>query len=133
MKATVMKPVELDIRSIVLDLPVRYDEDDMPLEFPHRDGDRWCVEVLVDTGQIINWPEGVEHEFDMKVCDSGTYILCDADGNEVGAIRENYVPNQIVPGDYGDYVHLQIGGDGVIKNWPSQPSAEQFFPTSDDD
>ena len=133
MKATVMKPVELDIRSIALDLPVYYDDEDMPLEFPHRDGNRWCVEVLIDSGQILNWPEGVEHDLYMKVCDGGTYILLDADDEEAGAIRENYVPHGVVPGAYGDYVHLEIGGDGVIKNWPSEPSVEEFFSVSDDD
>jgi hypothetical protein len=128
-----MKPVELDIRSIILDLPVRYDEDDMPMDFPHRDGDRWRIEVLIDSGEILNWPEGVEYDLYMKVVDGGTYTLNDANGEEVGAIYENYVPHGVVPGEYGDYVDLKIGGDGVIKNWPSEPSVEQFFSVPDDD
>ncbi len=133
MKTTVMKPVELDIRSIVLDLPVRYDEDGMPLDFPHRDGDSWRIEVLIDSGQILNWPEGVEHDLYMKVVDGGTYTLIDANGEEVGAIRENYVPHGVVPGEYGDYVNLKIGGNGVIKNWPCEPSVGRFFLMPDED
>lgn len=34
MKTTVMQPVKIEVTSILLQLPVRYDDEDMPYEFP---------------------------------------------------------------------------------------------------
>lgn len=133
MKAIVMQPTEIDIRSVVLNLPVRYDDEDMPYDFPHRDGDVWCVEVLVDSGQILDWPDDVEHDLYMKVTDSGSYELRDAGGNGLAGIHQDYVPHGLVPGEWGDYVHLKIGGGGVITNWPEQPDVSEFFPNGEDD
>ena len=119
MKATVIKPVEIEVNSIALQLPVRYDDEDMPYEFPFRDGDMWNAEIMIDSGQIKNWPEGTEFDLYMKVTDSGSYILRDSKGEEVSAIRQDYVPHGVVPGEYGDYVSIKIQGDGVISNWPN--------------
>jgi hypothetical protein len=30
---------------------------------------------------------------------------------------QDYVPHEIVPGEYGDYVELEINSDGAIDNW----------------
>lgn len=115
MKISVLKPVEIEVAFIELILPVRYDEEDIPNDFPLRKGDLWTATVRIDTGVIENWPEGVCHELHMKVVDGGVYILRDNDRKEI-ARRQDYVPD-IVPGSYGDYVELNIGHDGRILNW----------------
>jgi len=66
----------------------------------------------------------------MKVCDTFTATLKDAEGNELKEY-EGYVPN-FMPAHaggeshYGDYLILDIDIDtGMIKNW-KKPSAEQI-------
>lgn len=126
MKITITRPVEIDIDSIRLILPMRYDDEDMPFEYPFRKDDVWDVTVDLDTGQIRNWPGGHALDLYTKVCDEGTYILM-SKGVVVAKIEENYVPNDLVPGKYGDYVDLQIDDTGLIKNWPKRPKVGEFF------
>lgn len=128
MKTVINRPTEIDIKKIRIEAAVRYEDEDIPYDFPMRDGDMWIAEVDVDTGQIFNWPEGRSGVVHMKVCDCGTYRLFDADGKEVAAIEGDYVPNRVVPGQYGDYIDLQINGSGVITNWPKNPDFSDFFP-----
>lgn len=130
MKVTVTKPVEIDVKTIRISAAVRYEEEDMPNDFPFRKGDVWDITVDVETGKIKDWPEGVEYDLHMKVCDCGSYWLYDANGQMVGWIDENYVPNGIVPGSYGDYIEMQIAADGTITNWPKNPDVSAFFPPS---
>ena len=137
MKTKVLVAKEIDIRLIKLSLPVRYDDDDMPFDFPFRTGDLWEVTVDIDTGKIQEWPEGVEHDLSMKVCDCGTYALYEICENgtprHVACIEEDYVPHGVVPGKYGDYVELDIKGDGTIANWPKKPKFKQFFKMNADE
>lgn len=132
MKATVMKPVEIEIERVVVTLPVRYDDEDFPYDFPGRDGDDWRAAIMVGSGQILGWPEGKEAYMHMKVVDGGCYTLYAPNGERVGEIDRNYVPHGLIPGEYGDYVILDIGGDGVIKNWPENPSVDEFFSAAED-
>ncbi|WP_404463052.1 hypothetical protein LG331_09745 [Vreelandella aquamarina] len=132
MQTTVMKAVEIEIERVKVSLPVRHDDEDMPYDFPLRNGDVWEATIMVDSGQIIEWPEGQLGEFEIKVCDEGSYTLLSPSGEEVGSINQNYVPNGLIPGEYGDYVSLKIGSDGVILNWPERPSVEEFFQQDED-
>ncbi len=118
---------EVEITHIKMDLPVRYQEEDIPNDFPLRKGDMWSVVVNIDTGEIANWPKGKSGRVSMKVCDEGTYTLLDKDGKEVAKIEQDYVPNDLVPGEYGDYVRLTINAGGVITNWPRDPDVNEFF------
>lgn len=106
------------VKTVKIDAPVRYDDEDMPYDFPFRSGDMWSVEVDADTGVIRNWPEGVSHDLYMKVVDTGTYTLLGEDGQELYCVNENYVPDWI-PGEYGDYLVFSIGPDGKIAEWDS--------------
>ena len=124
---TVNKPTQLTIDSVRLILPVNYNEEDMPNDFPFRTGNMWDVTIDIETGQIRNWPKGVAHDLYMKVTDGGTYQLLDANGAVVAEIEENYVPNKLIPGEYGDYVDLDIADDGVVMNWPKRPNVSEFF------
>ena len=81
-------------------------------------GGDWCPTIELDTGKIEGWPEGTVASLHYKVCDDGDYELLDADRNIVKAI-DGYVLGIMCPGGkgYGDYVIMDIGPDGAIKNW----------------
>jgi hypothetical protein len=128
MKVTVKKPVEIDVKTVRLSVAVRYDEEDMPNDFPFRKNDIWEVTIDIETGKIRDWPEGVTHALHMKVCDQGSYWLYDAEGGLAGWIDEDYVPNELIPGSYGDYIEMDIRADGTIANWPTKPDVSAFFP-----
>lgn len=133
MKTTVTKPVEIEVEKIVINLHIRHvggDDGDVPTDFPGLEGNQWLAAVMIDSGQILEWPEGEERDMFCKVCDGGIYTLYDPEGNSI-AQRADYVPHGVVPGEYGDYVHLKISGDGVITNWPEKPDVSEFFESDD--
>lgn len=134
MKATINRPVEVEIRTCLIEAGVRYWEDatvdgveDSEGDLvPCRRGDLWCPEIDVDSGVIINWEKGKTAEIHYKVCDSGNYHLKDADGNVILSIEEDYVPNGLVPGKYGDYIVMTVDAEGKIKEWPRNPDLSDF-------
>ena len=126
MKYTFNKPVTVEVTHIRVEAAVRYDDEDMPNDFPFRESDMWKAVIEIDTGIIVGWPQGATGDFYMKVCDEGTYTLLDIKGNEVAKIENGYVPNGILPGDYGDYLGLDIDATGKITNWPKKPDLSAF-------
>ena len=128
MRFTVTKPVEIQVSFVRIAVAVRYEDEDMPFDFPGRIGDMWSVTVDIETGKILDWPEGVKHELYMKVCDEGSYYLLDSDMEAVGQIEQDYVPHGVVPGKYGDYIEMDIRSDGTIGNWPKRLDVSDFFP-----
>lgn len=128
MKVTVTKPVEIDIATLRISVPVRYEDEDIPFDFPFRHNDNWTAYVDVDAGRIAEWPKGKTGDMHMKVCDAGEYTLFDRDGVTV-AQRAGYVPHGLIPGEYGDYIILKIAEDGTITNWPKHPKFTEFFHT----
>lgn len=127
MKATVTRQVEINVKYIRIIVPVRYDDEDMPYDFPFRkNNDLWDVLIDIETGKIQDWPEGYEYGLYMKVCDSGLYYLLDYAFEPISELQD-YVPHGIVPGDHGDYIDLKIGKDGTISNWPKKPDVSEFF------
>ena len=127
----VMKPTEVEVTFVRIQVAVRNDED-MPNDFPFRKGDLWDVTVEVDTGRILGWPDGRSEELYMKVIDSGTYTLLDSDKQALLTLAEVYVPHGLIPGEFGDYIELSIEEDGVISNWPTKPDLSEWVIASDD-
>ena len=127
MKITITKPVEIDVKYIRVEAPVKYDEEDIPNNFPFRDGDQWNVLIDLETGKICNWPDKYEYGLHMKVTDGGIYELLDSDFMPVAPELEDYVPHGVIPGSYGDYIELTIEGDGTISNWPKELDLSVFF------
>lgn len=132
MKATitVKKQVEVDLKSVRVTLPINYGEEDIPHDFPLRENDIWRATIDIDTGRIQEWPQGKAGTIEfMKVADGGTYTLIDVQGNTVAEIKENYVPQSMIPplNGYGDYVSFEIDENGIIKNWYKNPSIKEFF------
>jgi len=132
MKTKVNMEVEIDVKKIVIEVSLRGvggdEDDDMPTDFPglNEQKTNWKAVIDIDTGQIEGWPVGDERELFIKVCDAGIYTLFDAESKQIVQM-DGYVPNGVVPGEYGDYIELEIGGDGIIKNWPTSPDISEFF------
>lgn len=128
MKAIVKVKQEVDVAFLDVMVQVRYGTEDMPADFPGRNGDVWSARIDVDSGVIQGWPLGRTGSFDMKVVDTGTYKLIGRSGEALAEKIGDYVPNHLIPGEYGDYINLEINEAGRITNWPSRPSLEDFFP-----
>lgn len=120
----------VDVTILDINLPVRYEDEDIPYDAPMRNGEVWHAKIKIDEGKVINWPQGKTLDMYMKVTDSGVYTLYTDELEEV-ASRHDYVPHGLVPGEWGDYVHLKIDENGKITNWPAKPSLEDF--QKDDD
>ena len=131
MKTIIKIEKEVDIKTVLVQVPIRYGTDDIPEDFPMRNGNIWIANIGVDDGIIDSWPKGQSGRLQMKVCDTGTYILLDEKGEEVSAIRQDYVPNRLITGEYGDYIDLIIDENGRVTNWPKRPSFDEFFSNED--
>lgn len=131
MKIEVYKKVKLDIKSMRVCLPVMYEDEQIPYDFPLRDGIYWRADINVETGQVASWPIGKSGLLELKVVDGGNYDLIDSSGEVVGDITQNYAPNDAIPGEYGDYVKLDINESGLITNWLSAPDFSAFFDAED--
>src|SRR3990167_139739 len=118
---------EVNITHVLVTLPVRYEEEDIPNDFPLRKGETWEALINIDTGQIGDWPKGKSGDMYMKVCDEGIYRLIDNIGGQAAEIDQDYVPHGLIPGEYGDYVFFKIDENGVITNWPKKPNLKSFF------
>ena len=127
MKVTAMRPVELDIAYIRVVAGIRHGTEDMPADFPFRNGDTWDVLIDINSGRITGWPEGTQFDLCIKVVDCGSYYLLDSDLETVESLENDYVPNGIIPGSYGDYIECKIQSDGTIAEWPKTPDFEAFF------
>ncbi len=130
--------VLVDINTLFIDVPVNYGEEDIPNNFPGRNGDMLSWEIDFDTGKIkdYSWPE--EFSFHMKVVDCGIYRLTgryniNPEGMQQPKVEfsrvNDYVPAGLAIGDcgYGDYIIFDIAPDGTIKNWkPTAFDLDEF-------
>lgn len=123
-QATIKK--ETEVKFVEIEAAVRYDEEDMPNDAPMRKGDLWKALIDVDQKKIIDWPQGQALSFYMKVCDQGSYRLYDENRNMIASIENDYVPNNLLPGEYGDYLDLEIDEEGRIANWLSDANLTDF-------
>jgi hypothetical protein len=120
MKRVIVIQKEVDIKKVRVSVAVRYDEEDIPNDFPMRSGNMWNATIDIETGKILDWPQGKSGNLHMKVCDEGSYYLLDENDEEVLSIEGDYVPNGLIPGTYGDYIDLKIDSTGTITNWYSE-------------
>lgn len=131
MKFPVKQIVEVEVTAIKLELPVRYEDEDIPFDFPLRNGDMWSAVVDIETGKIRGWPQGHPAcRVDMKVVDGGTYTALGPGNEVIGQAAGEYVP-RCIPGGPGDYVELEIDEQGVITNWPKNPDLSGILDDGD--
>lgn len=136
MKVTVLKRVEIEVSHIRISVPLHEDViEEIGERFPLLNGGTWNATVEIGTGKIVDWPDGARVECHLrdKVRDQGTYTLLGPGGEEVAKIDEEYVPDDAIPGEYGDYIDFEIK-DGTITNWykPNRISLNEFFPDAED-
>ncbi len=118
---------EIEVAFVKVSVPVRYDEEDIPNDFPLRKGDVWEAIINADTGEIQGWPQHPACLLHMKVVDEGSYYLLDENKNQIAALVQEYVPHGIIPGEYGDYIVFEISETGRITNWKTRPDVTAFF------
>lgn len=73
----------------------------------------WDITIDFATGRIEGWPEGTTARTWYKVCDCCKIMV---DGYKD---YYDYVPNflSIYARGFGDYIYVEIEGDGTIKDW----------------
>lgn len=123
-----LKRVEVEFDALLVQWPYEDGlgpEDQCPLPEQFRSGDKWNLGIDIDTGRVINWPEGTTVDLYEKVVDSGRYTLL-RNGKEVAVRDDNYVPDVFPRPHYGDYLILKIGPDGIIADWKNEATAHNF-------
>lgn len=124
------REIEYDIK--ILEMEVCLDHGgSIPKDLPFKRGDMWNPTIDIDEGSITCWPKGKSFKIDAKVCDRGSYRLYIVDPDngdyvQVSSIENDYVPNGLVPGAWGDYIEMEIDSDGKILNWPEKPNFDEF-------
>lgn len=126
MEITYLQKVTKKVAFVELHVAVNYGDEDMPYDAPMRKGDMFNVLIDVDEKKVIDWPVGKTLDIYMKVCDQGTYILLDADKEEILSKQDGYCPNNLLPGAYGDYLELKIDENGIVTNWLDSPDFSDF-------
>jgi len=131
MKVIVQKSTPHDAKYLMVNVPVRYEEEDMPKDFPGREGQYWTGIINIETGEWGRYLSGgefthvpeIKASMFMKVADEGNYQLLDKDGEIIAEALEEYVPN-FMPGDHhGDYLILEFD-NGKVTNWRTGIEAE---------
>lgn len=125
MKVKQVRIEEFEAKYLDIKIPVKNGDNDIPFDAPGRVDDVWRARIDLDEKRVVDWPFGVTLEFCSKVVDEGRYILLTALGNQI-ADHAGYVPNQLLPGSWGDYLELNIGPDGKILNWKEDANLSDF-------
>ena len=138
MKVTVPTTKEINVTHVLIEVPVNYGDEEIPFDFPLRNvhdlnnNDMWRARVNIDTGKIEGWPANAgARDLYLTVGDGGTYTLFACTDVAVAKLDEQYVPNGLIPGRYGDTIELKIAADGTITNWPKHPDLDAFFVSRD--
>lgn len=114
MKVTYPTTATAEVVAIRCTVPFDAD-DEIPEDFPGRDGNEIVLTLSLDTGKVRDWPAGRTAKLCLKVRDQGVYELFGSDESVI-ATQEDYVPH-CLPQSYGDYFEPEIAGDGTVTNW----------------
>ena len=137
MKVKVKREVVMDATTILVDTYVRYWEDTdvngqpdncdtpkIPCAVKSDCGDYYWKPIIdIETGQILNWQQGVTAKVHYKVCDEFACKVIEQRAGITNLIKdyEGYVPDFMCPSGEpdGDYIVMDIDGRGYIKDWCS--------------
>ena len=100
---------------------------DKPKSKNYSDHYRWQPIINLNSGQIINWTQGISaHVY--YIIDDGEYTLLDKDNNEIISVQ-SYVPYFLNPGEdpYADFMTMEIDENGFIKNWQCDSEAIEYL------
>ncbi len=125
MKMNIKTTVETEVSHVRFIVPVKYEEEEIPNDFPFRVGDTWAALIELGSGKIVDWPQGRAERVHLTVKDGGTYVILSPDGKVVASQENDYVPHCVIPGKYGDTIELDIDATGKITNWKT-PRLEEF-------
>lgn len=105
----------------------------------YKPSDYWNIVIDINSGKVLGWPEGFCIRTHFKICDDGLYQVVAKDGTIVWDSIESgyyYVPNFLEIGDdgWGDYMYLDIDGEGNIKDWKEEaiPSMIDLLESDDE-
>ena len=106
-------------------------EDSEEGEFaPFKSGVFWNPIIDLDSGKIVNWPQGTVAAIHYKVCDQGEYWLADASAVKLAKWKGSYVPDKFLcHGDegFGDYIIFAVNENGKIQDYTKpEINAEQW-------
>lgn len=130
MKAKMKVVKEVDVKYLGIYIPNidEYEENvfkDFPISpIPLTSDIEFLIDI--DEGRIVNYNNSKTIKLLVHIRDSGSYYLLDKDLNHIAEIEEDYVPNKLIPGNYGDIIDLQINNDGIITNWYDSPNFNNF-------
>lgn len=108
----------VDWKYLIIRVKLRGHEGDELItdEFFELEDENLNICIDVDKRKIINYKGNKPFNLHLKAVDSGTYVFKDCYGNIFYTLQD-YVPNGIIPGAYGDYIELNIDDCGFITNW----------------
>ena len=122
----------VDVKYVTIRIPIYdYMDEEIPKDFPLRDGDEWKAMIDLETHQIRNWAQGESRHLYIKVSDGGVYSLMTKDFECVAMLTYEYVPRGVIPGRWGDYIDLQIDETGKVVNMPQKLNFDEFFKKDD--
>ena len=130
MQFTTKTPTEFkihNIATITISFPIG-ELDEITADTPMRDGKHWRAQIDVATKSIKGWPVGTPFNFTAWPVDSGSYQLLNEKGEVIAECVENYVPNHLLPGEWGEYLQLEIDEYGTITNWLKDANFKDFEP-----
>ena len=137
MKVKVKREVVMDATTILVNTYVRYWEDTdvngqpddcdvpkIPCAVKSDCGDYYWKPIIdIETGQILNWQQGVTAKVFYKVCDEFACKVIEQVAGITNLIKdyEGYVPDFMCPSGEpdGDYIVMDINGNGYIQDWCS--------------
>lgn len=137
---TASKQTEFYPLRLLVSAEVRYWEDATINGVSDEDGtliplkvrELWKPVIELQSGRVLDWPQGTTADIHYKVCDAGEYWLEDEDGNKL-KWKGDYVPDSLLAiGErgYGDYIILKISGEGIIEGWITPLlSSDEWEPT----
>jgi hypothetical protein len=99
------------------DAEVNGESDEEGSNVPFKTGSQWKPLIDLESGMVVDWPNGVTASFYFKVCDAGDYYLLDESKNVVATHNNYYVPNGLLCyGDngFGDYIIFSVDESGKI-------------------
>ena len=127
MKVEVLKPTEVEIHSVRIEVELHDDvSENLPKHLFNDDGELDLL-IEVDTGKVVSWQGNEPVSIHDNIRNNGVYTLFDKCGGKVARLDNYYIPHDLIPGKRGEYIHIDISADGVITNWPDVPNVYEFF------